>query len=43
MSKLLIGTAIMMLTWIFVRYHGLTWPRLLIWAVGSFLFIVGMM
>ena len=42
-SMMFMGAAVMALAWIFVRYHGLDWPRVLVWCAGSFLFILGMM
>lgn len=38
-----IGAALMALVWIFVRYRGLDWSTLFVWACGSCLVIYGMM
>jgi len=40
---MLMGAAWMALSWIFVRYNGVSGDRVLAWALGCVLFIFGMM
>ena len=40
---MLVGGALMALSWVFVRYNGISGDRVLLWVLGSVLFIIGMM
>jgi len=43
LGMMLMGAAWMALSWIFVRYNGVSGDRVLAWALGCVLFIFGMM
>jgi hypothetical protein len=43
MGMMLVGASLCVLAWIYVRYHGVNGQRVLVFACGSALFILGMM
>lgn len=43
LGMMLMGAAWMALSWIFVRYYGVNGQRVLAFAVGSAIFILGTM
>jgi hypothetical protein len=40
---MLMGAALCVLAWIFVRYHGVSGQRVLVFVLGSLLFVWGVM